>query len=187
MNPKKYIILDLEATCWEQYDKSDNEIIEIGAVKINEAKEIESEFVQFVKPIKHPNLSTFCKQLTSIRQEDVDNAPHFYEAKDKFLEWIGTDNYVLCSWGFYDKKQFESDCKLHALGTDWLSNHISLKHQHGKIRKLKRAIGMKRALQSEGFLLDGTHHRGIDDARNIAKIFIKYFDHWSFPKLSNHS
>jgi 3'-5' exoribonuclease 1 len=39
---------------------------------------------------------------------------------------------------------------------------------------------MKNALELEGLKLDGTHHRGIDDARNIAKVFIKYFDKWTF-------
>jgi inhibitor of KinA sporulation pathway (predicted exonuclease) len=32
------------------------------------------------------------------------------------------------------------------------------------------------ALKMEGIILEGTHHRGIDDAINIAKIFRKYID-----------
>lgn len=39
---------------------------------------------------------------------------------------------------------------------------------------------MVKALQKEGFELDGTYHRGIDDAGNIAKIFLKYLDRWNF-------
>ncbi|WP_255512454.1 hypothetical protein [Flagellimonas sp. S3867] len=35
---------------------------------------------------------------------------------------------------------------------------------------------MRRALNREGLNLEGTHHRGIDDARNISKIFKAYFD-----------
>jgi 3'-5' exoribonuclease 1 len=177
-----YIIVDLEATCWEGWDKSQNETIEIGAIKINEKKEFVSEFSYFIKPLKHPVLSDFCKKLTSIKQEDVDNAPHFDEVIEKFKSWIGhgTEDYLLCSWGFYDKKQFESDCRIFGLDESWLTKHISLKHQHGQIRKLQRAIGMKNALEFEGLKLEGTHHRGIDDARNIGKIFIKYFDKWIF-------
>lgn len=177
-----YIILDLEATCWEGYDKSRNETIEIGAVLVNDKKEIVSEFVQFIKPLKHPILSDFCKTLTTIQQEDVDNAPYFSEAIETFKSWFGYPNekYILCSWGFYDRKQFESDCSVHGIDDSWVENHISLKHQYGKIKNLRRAIGMKNALLNEKLELDGTHHRGIDDARNIAKIFIKYFDQWSF-------
>lgn len=177
-----YIVFDLEATCWEGYDKSQNETIEIGAVLINDKKEVVSEFVEFIKPLKHPQLSDFCKELTTIQQEDVDQAPYFSEVIEQFKSWIGYPNepYVLCSWGFYDRKQFESDCQVHGLNADWVKHHISLKHQHGKIRKLRRALGMKNALLHENLELTGTHHRGIDDARNIAKIFLKYFDEWDF-------
>lgn len=177
-----YVILDLEATCWEGWNKSQNETIEIGAVLVSEEKIITSKFVQFIKPLKHPILSEFCKELTSIQQADVDNAPYFSEAISRFKEWFGygEKDYFLCSWGFYDKKQFESDCQIHGLESNWVQPHISLKHQYAKFKNLKRAIGMKRALEQEGLTLEGTHHRGIDDARNIAKIFIKYFEQWDF-------
>jgi inhibitor of KinA sporulation pathway (predicted exonuclease) len=75
--------------------------------------------------------------------------------------------------------QFEHDCRLHGLETDWLKNHISLKHQYAEIKGLRRAIGMKNALMEEGILLSGTHHRGIDDARNITQIFLKYIPDWN--------
>ena len=38
-----YIILDLEATCWEGWEKSQNETIEIGAVLVNRSEEHTSE------------------------------------------------------------------------------------------------------------------------------------------------
>ena len=178
----KYIIVDLEATCWDQWDKSPNETIEIGAVLINEKKSIESEFVAFIKPIKYPVLSDFCKDLTSIEQEVIDEAAYFSEVIELFKNWFDweTGDYVLCSWGFYDRKQFESDCNLHGLDKKWIEKHISLKHQYRDIKNLRRAIGMKNALKQEKMSLEGTHHRGIDDARNIAKIFLKYFELWDF-------
>lgn len=162
--------------------KYQNETIEIGALLINENKEIESEFQCFVKPIRFPKLSDFCTELTSIQQSDVDEAAHFYEAIERFKTWFDCEkeDYILCSWGFYDRRQLESDCDISNLEKEWVSRHISIKHQYQEIKKLRRAIGMKNALKNEGFELDGTHHRGIDDARNIAKIFLKYFDQWNF-------
>lgn len=177
----KYIILDLEATCWEQKGHGNkNEIIEIGALRINDSGQIESEFSEFVKPTLNPTLSDFCKNLTSIKQDDVDYSDKFDKVIERFKAWIGDEDYILCSWGFYDKTQFESDCNLHKLDTKWLKNHISLKHQYTGIKKLKRHIGMSGALASENLTLEGTHHRGIDDARNIAKIFLKQFSNWKF-------
>ena len=61
-----FVILDLEATCWDQWDRRDNETIEIGALLIDEEQNILSEFEQFVRPLKYPALSTFCTDLTSI-------------------------------------------------------------------------------------------------------------------------
>ncbi len=179
----KYIIVDLEATCWEQKGlNKKSEIIEIGALRINENKEIESEFCAFVKPVLNPGLSGFCMKLTTIRQEDVDAAETFEKVTSRFKDWIGKEDYVLCSWGFYDKKQFMQDCELHNLETGWLNKHISLKHQHALVKKLVKPMGMAGALYLEGLKLNGTHHRGIDDARNIAAIFLKHFGKWEINK-----
>lgn len=174
-----YIIFDLEATCWENDRTKQNEIIEIGAIKINDKLEVVGEFQTFIKPKLNPTLSSFCKELTSIKQTDIDNAPMFEDAIKKFKNWIGQD-YWLCSWGFYDKNQLESDCELHRLPIDWIHNHISIKHQHGSMIGRKKGVGMKKALQMLNIELKGTHHRGIDDARNIGKIFVRVFDRLKF-------
>lgn len=182
-----YIIFDLEATCWGQHDRSDNETIEIGAVKIDEKGKSLDKFQTFVKPLKHPQLSGFCKQLTSIQQKDIDGAPFFYEAINEFKEWIGvgTKDYQLCSWGFYDRKQLEADSNLAHLDVAWIKRHISVKHQHHKLTNTRRALGMAKALAHEQLTLEGTHHRGIDDACNIARIFAKYLGQWQFPELTD--
>lgn len=178
-----YIILDLEATCWEDRTlKHTSEIIEIGAVRVNANQEITGEFSRFIRPQRHPELSEFCKSLTTITQEEIDAAASFPVVLEEFLQWIKGDNssYHLGSWGFYDKKQFEKDCTLHGLDTAWLNPHISIKHQYATITGAKRPMGMAGALKREGLDLVGTHHRGIDDARNISKIFLKHFDHWQY-------
>lgn len=176
-----FIIFDLEATCWP--DKSHtSEIIEIGAVKINENKEIVDEFCHFIKPILNPVLSDFCTELTSIEQKCIDNAEGFPSVINEFKDWIGVSNndYYLCSWGFYDRKQLIQDSKLHLIDFNWVHKHISIKHQHQKINGLKRPIGLGNAIDFEDMKFEGTAHRGIDDARNIAKIFIRYFGEWEY-------
>lgn len=174
-----YIVFDLEATCWEKRGTQPNETIEIGAVKVSDRGEVIGEFEAFVKPLLHPQLSDFCQQLTTIRQEDVDGAAHFPAVIRDFREWLG-EAYVLCSWGYYDKKQFRADCELSGIDAKWTVPHISIKHQYAAIKQLRRPVGMGRALKMEQLPLTGTHHRGIDDARNIAKIFLKYLDRFDF-------
>jgi inhibitor of KinA sporulation pathway (predicted exonuclease) len=173
-----YIVLDIEATCDDKM-KIQNEIIEIGAVKLNEDLEIVGEFQIFIKPILNPTLTDFCKELTKIKQSDVDQAVSFKEALEKFLDFCGKD-YYLTSWGFYDKTQFIKDCELHKLPTEWTNKHISLKHQHQNILKLRKGVGVQRALNGINEKFEGTHHRGIDDAKNITKLFKHYFKQWKF-------
>lgn len=176
-----YIIFDLEATCWEdRNNQKQAEIIEIGALKADSQGNPVSEFSEFIQPKLHPELSDFCKELTTIEQSDIDSADPYPLVIAKFKQWINVhEPYVLCSWGFYDKKQFTKDCILHELDTHWLQRHISLKHQYAAIKNLRRPVGINTALQKEGLELEGTHHRGIDDARNIYKIFKAHFGHWS--------
>ncbi|MEL7532849.1 MAG: 3'-5' exonuclease [Bacteroidota bacterium] len=176
----KYIVLDLEASCWrERGHKKPSEIIEIGAVAIDSQGNILDEFAHFVRPQLHPILSPFCTELTSITQADVDQAQDFPAVLQSFTDWIDLSQpYLLCSWGFYDRNQLEKDCKLHQLETTWLSPHISVKHQYTQIAAAKKHMGMARALKHENLPLLGTHHRGIDDARNIAQIFIRHLGKW---------
>lgn len=181
-----HIVFDLEATCWESESEASGkrrEIIEIGAVMINDDGKILSRFESFVKPILHPTLSEFCKRLTSISQIDINQADEFVEVIEDFKDWIGFydhEEYILCSWGFYDKSALKKDCILHDLDNEWVNAHISLKDQYPRIKNTGRAVGLKKAVESEGFDFEGTAHRALTDAENTAKIFIKYLNLWRF-------
>ena len=168
----RYVVVDLEATCWEQGNDPDRmEIIEIGSVLLESASgPVSREFGAFVRPVVSPQLSEFCKRLTSIRQEDVDSADPFPEVFRRFLDWIGPEPFTLCSWGAYDLNQFRKDCRRHGLELPpAFERHVNLKKEHSRLRRVK-PMGMSRALAKEGIPLEGTHHRGMDDARNIAKL-----------------
>lgn len=171
-----FLIVDLEATCSDDgcIPRHEMEIIEIGAVMLNRKTwEIDSEFQQFIQPIRHPRLTKFCTELTSIRQEDVDQAPQFIEAISRFRDWIYPlfNNHIFCSWGDYDKNQFLQDCKFHNVPYPFSSEHINIKKEFSEYLGVTRKFGMAQALNHLGMELIGTHHRGIDDARNIAAIY----------------
>ncbi len=168
----RYLIIDLEATCWEKGTRPGRqEIIEIGAVMlVSPADPPEGEFSAFVRPIDRPDLSDFCTQLTSITQADVDHAEPFDKVFPRFIEWIGPQSFQWCSWGAYDLKQFRTDCRRHNIAfPELFENHINLKKRFAEQTGL-RPGGMREALRRLDLTLVGTHHRGIDDARNIARI-----------------
>ena len=168
----RYVIVDLEATCWEKEARPDRmETIEIGAVMLeNSTGPIQKEFAAFIKPVASRELSDFCIQLTSIRQEDVDAAEPFWAVFPQFVAWIGEGPFRLCSWGNYDLNQFRKDCERHKMTLPAsFENHINLKKEFSRLRNVK-PMGMKSALAVMDIPLEGTHHRGVDDARNIAAL-----------------
>jgi inhibitor of KinA sporulation pathway (predicted exonuclease) len=168
----RYVIVDLEATCWEKgTSPSRMEIVEIGAVLLPSSNgQPTQEFARFVRPVIEPVLSPFCTRLTTIRQQDVEDAEDFSQVFPAFLEWIGTEPCRFGSWGAYDRNQFRADCERHHLPfPPLLEQHINLKQAFAAWKHIK-PCGMKAALAMLNLPLEGQHHRGIDDARNIARI-----------------
>ena len=179
---KNYIIYDLEATCWEEPPPGFlQETIEIGAFRLNEYGEIRGKFNRFVRPVMHPTLSPFCRQLTSISQIDVNRAKPFPIVIEEFREWARIDeaDYTLCSWGNFDRKMLASDCKLHHLDDSWTEPHANLKVQYMTMKRMRRPIGLRKAVEREDIPFTGIHHRGISDAENLTKLFLKYLGSWS--------
>ncbi len=179
-----YIVYDLEATCWEE--KSNNkvqEIIEIGALKVDRFGEVLDSFERFVRPIIHPNLSKFCQQLTTIDQVSINRARTFHEVVEDFQEWIGIfeeEDYLLCSWGGFDKRMLIQDSILHDLDPEWAEQHINIRKQYHAYRNWRTFKGLKKVVELEGYEFTGIYHRGISDAQNLAKIFIKHIDEWQY-------
>ncbi len=177
MNLKKYdyyLVIDLEATCCDKASipRGEMEIIEIGAVMV-EAQSLEnvSEFQTFIMPVRHPKLTPFCQELTTISQEQLDSAPHYPQAIKDFHKWLSNySNYLFCSWGDYDKNQFLQDSLFHKVETNFTNEHANVKRIFADSQGFKKSFGMAKALRIAEIKLIGTHHRGIDDARNIAKL-----------------
>lgn len=171
-----YLVLDLEATCCnrETIKRRETEIIEIGAVMVAaQDLTVIDEFQTFIKPVRHPVLTQFCKSLTSITQKQVDQAPGYVEAVTLLKQWLSNyPNAVFGSWGDYDRNQFKQDSKFHNVPLPIAYPHVNLKQLFSETQGLPKRYGMAEALQLAGIELEGTHHRGIDDARNIAKLLL---------------
>lgn len=169
------IIVDLEATCCKDgsFPRHEMEIIEIGAVAVDSATgAIDSEFQSFVRPVRNLKLTDFCRELTSISQEQVDEAEDYPTTIKAFRKWLsGFGEYDFCSWGYYDRSQFEQDCEYHSVPYPFAGPHRNLKVEFAQALGLKKKLGVGGALKRLGMAFDGTPHRGIDDARNIARIY----------------
>jgi inhibitor of KinA sporulation pathway (predicted exonuclease) len=189
------LVVDLEATCDDRdprqrsrgdvgaVPKHEMETIEIGAVLVARASlEIVEAFDTFVAPVRHPRLTPFCTRLTSIRQADVDAAPRFPEAMKRLRAFLAGRAVTFCSWGDYDKHQLAQDGMHHRVGVD-LGPHVNLRVAFTKRRGLAKRPDVGEALARVGLSFEGTPHRGIDDARNIARLLPWILVDDTFPSV----
>ena len=147
------------------------EIIEFGAVMSDADFRVIDEFQRFVKPVRHPVLTRFCTELTSIRQQDVDGAPTFPDCAAAFEAWLHRHSgFAFCSWGDYDRNQLQQDCDFHRIPNPVSAPHLNVKRLFSERQSLGRTYGLAGAIEKTGLGFSGTHHRGIDDARNIARL-----------------
>lgn len=169
-----FIIVDFEATCCNKGSVARNEmeIIEIGAVALHpDSLEKLSEFQSFIRPVRHETLTEFCRELTSITQEEVNTSDTFPKVIEPFSQWIEEhDNPVFCSWGNYDKSQLKQDCAFHNVAYPFTDEHINIKQVFAKNMGFKKQLGLGSALKRMNLQFEGVAHRGIDDARNMARL-----------------
>lgn len=175
LTAEHFLVIDLEATCDDRarIPNAEREIIEIGAVLVDaERFDIQSEFQSFVRPVRHPTLTPFCTHLTTIAQADVDAAPEFAPAMARLSAWMADQPAALfTSWGDFDRRQFVQDCAFHGVPYPFGDTHFNLKAAFAQVvGPDTRPMGMGPALAQAGLSLHGTHHRGIDDARNLARL-----------------
>jgi len=143
-----YCVIDLEATCWERDDvnKQPHEIIEIGAVLLDENFNYIKEYSQFVKPQDNPILSEYCKDLTTITQKDVDNAPPIFEVIPQFAEWLAPyENVIFCSWGNFDKNQMQKECDRYLLEFPFDEAFINIKEKYAEVLHRSKKTGLRKA------------------------------------------
>ncbi len=178
----KIVVVDVESTCWEKKTPNrlnESEIIEIGVCVINLATmSLEDNEGILVLPQKSI-ISQFCTDLTTITQEMLDKSGiAFKKACSILRDKYNTNNRVWMSWGDYDRRQFDRQCSrirhTDPFDTDaqypFGPTHINMKNLFAIEMGLSREVGMDAALKMLKMELDGTHHRGMDDARNIAQI-----------------
>lgn len=167
-----FLVVDLEATCDQpsSFPREESEIIEIGAVLV-EARTLSpvAEFDTFVRPILHPRLTAFCTELTSITQDQVDGAPGFPAALELLGAFLGERRGLLSSWGAYDLNQLRRDAARHQVPLPFGPGHWNVKEAFAAARR-EKPCGLGAALRRQGMDFEGTAHRGIDDARNIARL-----------------
>ncbi len=169
----KIVVVDIEATCWENTVPAGmvHDIIEVGVCLLDiHTGEITDNRGILVTP-ERSVVSPFCTELTTITQEMLDNEGiSFKEACSILKKEYLTQSRAWASFGAYDQRQFTKQCTATGVRYPFGPSHINVKTLYALKQRLGHELGMAGALTQLDIPLEGTHHRGVDDAKNIAKI-----------------
>jgi len=168
-----HIVIDLEMNTTPKENGMKNELIEIGAVKLDENLEEIDTFHTYVKAVNGP-ITAIITELTGISQKDIENAPFFCDAMDSFIAWAGETETVFYSWSNCDKKQFEYESEYKNYSNDrfnyMLENWVDIQAEYDRIIGTGHTVALDNALKSAGVEPKGVPHTALGDAVNTAEI-----------------
>lgn len=175
-----YIVFDLE---WNQYSAGTQaveglpfEIVEIGAVKLNDKGVMISEFSELVKPSVYLEMNQITSRLIHLQMQELLRGEPFVQVASRFLEWCSQGKHLFCTWGSMDLTELQrnmayykmtplSDGPLAFLDVQKL---FSLAFEDGRSRK-----SLEYAVDWLGLQKDIPFHRAFSDAYYAAQILVQ--------------
>lgn len=186
-----YIVFDLE---WNQSPKGKKysnkllpfEIIEIGAVKVDENFHLLDSFHCLIKPKVYSWINENIREVVHLNIRDLRKGIPFPEAAEAFFEWCG-DDFILCSWGTQDVMELQRNMKYYHQ-MDLLTGPV----KYYDIQKLySLRFGEKPIRRSLEFAIDAldiqkdhAFHRALEDAIYTARVLIRIADDSVLPYFS---
>lgn len=176
-----YIVFDME---WNQPSYGDmliyenerclkNEIIQIGAVKLDENCNELGAFTVDVKPKVHKIINKNVKKLTGIDGDDLKNAGTIENAISDFRAWCGED-FVFITWGYDDISVLGANLKYFGLDASWLPGCYNLQMIFcSQICNENRQFSLAYAAGYYKISLDLPLHNALTDAYYTSKICAK--------------
>ena len=161
-----------------------SEIIQIGAVRLNEDYQLVDRFSLNVRPELNqvqPNITA----LTGIRQSDVENAPILADALIQFAEWIGDEKTRVYSWSNTDRKQLVKECQLKNLEIPrQFRRWMDFQRVYSRLMGLSRRspLSLKNALGASEADFEGSQHSAVADAENSASLLTLVKDKEAFQE-----
>lgn len=174
-----YIVVDFE---WNQspYGKGTGnkrlpfEIIEIGAVKLDENRQYVESFSEVIRPKVYRKLHHMTRELTGISQAELDHGELFRNVIVDFMLWCG-EEFMFCTWGNTDLIELQRNMKYYHLD-DLLPGPMKYYNVQKLFRILhdpmeRRSCALETAVDYFGFEKCDSFHRAVNDAEYTAKIF----------------
>lgn len=173
-----YIVFDLE---WNQASTGGLgsnpdvpfEIIEIGAVKLNENKVMIDEFSALIKPRIYKTMHYMTSKLVHIKMQELKNEQPFEEVMERFLNWCG-DDYLFCSWGPLDLTELQRNMSYYGFKpfSDGPFKFYDVQKLFAfEFDEVKERRSLEYAVDFLEIPKDIPFHRAFSDAYYTAKVF----------------
>lgn len=178
---KTNIVIDVEMCAVNLRTSSfpyKNEIIQIGAVMLDEAYEIIDKFSTYVKP-RYGRIDNYILKLTGISDRTVKAAPDIETALTMMLEWIGDKEAIFFSWSptdfFQIRNEIRYKCQESSLWDALLDrdNWVDYQQKLGERLRSEHLLKLTDALLLAEINTQGRMHDGLDDAYNTALLIAK--------------
>lgn len=185
----KHVVVDLEMNpvsreFREVRRKLNEEVIEIGAVRLDENFQQEAEFQCYVKPEYGP-IKKHITSLTGITQAMVADKKMYAACFQDFVDWVGEEETKIYSWSMSDIKQLRSECryKLPDFDIEWLNARwVDLQQEFDDRLGLHNSLALKHALGAMDHKFEGTQHTALADAINTSAILTLMQDDAKFKE-----
>ncbi len=190
-----YIVFDLEFNQGFDFSKMKKnktiakcpfEIIQIGAVKLDENLNTTSTFSRLVKPKVYKRIHPFVKKITGITMDQVRNEKPFKEVYKEFIEFIKNEKSSLCVWGTADIKELFRNIEYHKLSTSFMPKYyINIQSYASKRLECPKGshIGLKNAVELLDIPYNISFHDAFNDAQYTTEVFRKIFTEDIKPKI----
>ena len=139
---------------------------------------LRQQLIVLQRHVPHPHqiamlLSEYARTLEAIGGASIQRG---IEALDRAISLVADMNYAV--WLGVQKafalaaagRAEDAEMTEHRVSYPFSGGHLNLKVAFTEQQGLKKKFGMAEALKLAGIDLVGVHHRGIDDARNIARL-----------------
>ncbi|MBE6806546.1 MAG: exonuclease domain-containing protein [Ruminococcaceae bacterium] len=182
-----YIVIDLEWNgSWSKKAHGYfNEIIEVGAVKVDEQMRVVDEFRAAIKPVVSKKLSTIVTDLTNITAEELEDGTTFTGMMRQLSKWMGKEPSTVLTWSTTDLLVLMENCRYFYGRQEipFLKNYMDFQVYAQQRMGVDTAqqLGLARA----GEMLeipedDMSLHRALDDSKLTAAILQKVYDKETF-------
>ena len=149
-----------------------NEIIEIGAVKLDTHMQPCEELKIFIKPSVIPVINPKILDITKINIKDLENGVHFIEGLNKLRDMVSKGD-IICSWAKDDIAEIIRNANYYGYNDlSWIDNYLDIQEYVTKILGFRKSLSLKNALKALKIKVnEGELHDALNDSIYTAHVF----------------